>query len=64
MSMASPGRPATEQKALHRWKFITSSGSYLFVTAETMKEAIGRLPEDIDYISCVRVDNDQFLSGE
>jgi hypothetical protein len=55
--------PAAEQK-LHRWKFITSSGSYLFIMADTMKEAIARLPEDIDYISCVRVDNDQFLRGE
>ena len=56
--------PATEQKASHRWKFITSSGSFLFIMAKTMKEAMGRLPEDIDYIRCVRVDNDQFLQGE
>lgn len=47
-----------------RWKFITSSGSFLFIMAETMREAINRLPEDIEYISCFMVDNDKFLRGE
>lgn len=60
----SKNRPATEKKVLHRWKFITSSGSYLFIMAGTMVEAMNRLPGDIDYISCAKVDRNQFLSGE